>query len=239
MSQPRHYVAAVNILKLFNNPVDILKRYLLGSGVYPFTVSIKTPIGLVNLTLYSYHDLLTLNEIFCREDYFCKNDIRTVVDFGSNIGISALYFLTRNRETFVYLFEPLAVNCQRMRQNLEYFQDRFNLSPVAVWLADGDVEFGYEETGRYGGVKVMSDYKIMVPAMDVNNILSNIIEKHTNIDILKIDIEGGERDILAAIAKENLSKINTIYIEQTFCDNLIDATHNYSQCYHISQFVRK
>ena len=180
--QPRHYAAALNILKLFNNPFDILRRYLFGSGKYPFIVSIKTPIGIVNLTLYSYHDILTLNEIFCREDYSCKNNIRIVVDFGSNIGISALYFLTRNKDVFTYLYEPLAFNCMRLSNNLKQFHNRFALFPIAVWLSNGYVEFGYEETGRYGGISISSNYKLMVPSVNVNDILYGIIEKCSIID---------------------------------------------------------
>jgi len=44
-------------------------------------------------------------EIFCRLDYLAKTDIKVVVDIGSNIGISALYFLSRNKQAKCYLFE--------------------------------------------------------------------------------------------------------------------------------------
>jgi len=50
--------------------------------------------------------MLTVNEIFCREDYYCNGSVNVVVDLGSNIGLSALYFLSRNDKAKVYLFEP-------------------------------------------------------------------------------------------------------------------------------------
>lgn len=40
--------------------------------------------------------MMTFNEIFLRMDYFLPEDARTVLDLGSNKGISALYFLTRH-----------------------------------------------------------------------------------------------------------------------------------------------
>ncbi len=43
-------------------------------------------------------------------------DISVVVDFGSNIGISALYFLTRNQDIKVYLFEPVPQNILRLKK---------------------------------------------------------------------------------------------------------------------------
>ena len=45
------------------------------------------------------------------------------VDFGSNIGISALYFLTRNPSVQVYLFEPVPSNIERLRENLKGYEN--------------------------------------------------------------------------------------------------------------------
>ena len=70
------------------------------------SVSVNTPVGMYDMTLYSCHDILTVNEIFCRNDYPASQDLRVVVDIGSNIGISAAYFLTRNNQVRCYLFEP-------------------------------------------------------------------------------------------------------------------------------------
>ncbi len=43
---------------------------------------------------------------------------RVVVDIGSNIGISALYFLTRNPACRCWLYEPVPRNVERLRANL-------------------------------------------------------------------------------------------------------------------------
>ncbi len=40
--------------------------------------------------------MITLVECFGKLDYLADEDISCVVDFGSNIGVSAGYFLTRN-----------------------------------------------------------------------------------------------------------------------------------------------
>src|SRR5262245_45844762 len=90
-----HYVALFNMARHYPRFFDNLYRYLTGNGSYPYRVEVRTPTGVVRPTLYSHHDLLTLNEIFCRNDYPASPEIRTVVDVGSNIGINALYFLSR------------------------------------------------------------------------------------------------------------------------------------------------
>ena len=105
--QPQHYTALRNMLRVYRSPVDAFGRYLLGRGEYPADIVLGTPTGSLALTAYSHHDILTVNEIFCRLDYLAAAQDRVIVDFGSNIGISAAYFLASAPRSFLYLFEPL------------------------------------------------------------------------------------------------------------------------------------
>ena len=43
-------------------------------------------------------------------------------------------------------------NADAYAANTAAFADRLTVNPVAVGLADGPVTFGWEETGRYGGI---------------------------------------------------------------------------------------
>ena len=92
--------------------------------------------------------------LFCRWDYRIDPSDRVVVDFGSNIGISALYFhfLTHAPESFVYCFEPLPLNCERLKRTLKNYADRYYLSATAVAPYEGKANFSYEATGRYGSI---------------------------------------------------------------------------------------
>src|SRR5690349_18384418 len=101
----RHWIAAINMAAVYADPIDAARRYALAAGSYPHTFRLRTPSGPVEAVAYSFHDVLTINEIFCRGDYRIGADDRVVVDFGSNIGISALYFLTHAPECIVYCHE--------------------------------------------------------------------------------------------------------------------------------------
>jgi FkbM family methyltransferase len=190
-------------------------RYFTGRGAYPYDCAVRTPLGIVRPRLWSSHDLLTVNEIFCRRDYEAPADVGVVVDIGSNVGISALYFLTRNRTARCHLFEPVPQNVGRLRENLAGFDGRWTLQEAAVWDRDTVVEFGVEPTGRYGGINVAAPELIQVPCLDVNGVLEHVLAREAHIDILKVDTEGAEVDTIAAIRPELLDRIATIYFETT------------------------
>ena len=209
----QHYIALVNMYRHYPEWRDNFLRYLTGGGHYPYHIQVKTPAGMICPTLYSHHDLLTVNEIFCRLDYFASDDIKTIVDLGSNIGISALYFLTRNTASKCYLYEPDLRNVEKLRKNLVGFEDRYHLSVKAVSYEDGEVEFGIEATGRYGGIGLKTGKHIRVDCVHINGVMESILEKEERIDILKIDTEGVETETVNAIGVKHLSRIKKIYLE--------------------------
>jgi FkbM family methyltransferase len=237
--QARHWIAAANMLRVYSRPFDAMVRYLFRRGTYPTTVHLKTPLGPVGLTLYSHHDLLTVNEIFCRHDYPADANDRVVVDFGSNIGISAAWFLTRGPETFTYLFEPLPVNVTRLRRNLSPFDGRFAVAEIAVGVENASVEFGVEPSGRYGGVGVPTGRSVSVACRDANEVLRQIFATHGRIDVLKIDIETMERELVERLPTDVRRRIEKIYVEYWFLANPLATTHSYRQYGSVAQFRRR
>jgi FkbM family methyltransferase len=188
-------------------------RYFTGRGSYPYDCEVRTPSGMVRPRLWAHDDLLTVNEIFCRLDYAAGPDVRVVVDIGSNIGISALYFLTRNADSRCYLYEPVPRNVERLRRNLDLFRGRWTVEEAAVWDRDGVVEFGVEPTGRYGGIGIAMPNRIEVPCLSINDVLERVIEREGHVDVVKVDTEGAEVDTVAAIRPDLLDHIDTIYFE--------------------------
>ncbi len=235
----RHYHAALNMARLYERPAEMFRRYLTGRGDYPFTTRVKTPSGRLDLRLYTPHDVLTVNEIFCREDYRADADDKVVVDFGSNIGISAAYFLSRGQNVHAYLFEPLPSNVERLQTNLARFTDRYTLEQVAVGPEEGEVEFGWEETGRYGGVGAATGKSISVMCRNSTKVLEEVISAHGQIDVLKVDIETLEEAVIGDIPPSLARHIRKIYVEYDFGENPLAGTHTYAQYGQIAQFFRQ
>lgn len=208
-----HYVALWGMLKTYPDLFDSFSRYAFSTGHYPAQIRIATPLGTIVPTVYSWHDMLTVNEIFCRRDYAAPIGTRVVVDFGSNIGISALYFLTRNLECKVYLWEPLQRNLERLQRNCREYQGRYELTSCAVGLKNGMANFGYESTGRYGGIDLTLEDSIQVECRDGREVIDGILAKHDCIDILKIDVEGLESELIRHLTAKQLRHIKRIYAE--------------------------
>jgi len=209
----RNYQALARTARVYPRPFEGARRYFLQQGSYPCSWPIRTPAGTVTPTLHSPHDMLTVNEIFCRRDYPADRDTRVVVDLGSNIGLSALWFLTRDPAVRCYLYEPVPRNVERLRANLSGFEDRFELEEVAVADRTGSVSFGVEPSGRYGGIGLELADSITVRCRDVNDILAEVIARESRIDILKVDTEGLEEATVASIRPELLEHVQAIYLE--------------------------
>jgi FkbM family methyltransferase len=208
-----NYAALFNIIKLCPTPLEVLYRYLTSKGSYPYVLEVRTPIGILPLNLFHAHDLRTVNEVFFRHDYAAPADIKCVIDLGSNIGISAAYFLTRNTKVKCYLFEPLPANVEKLKLNLSRFEGRFELSQSAVSNHAGRVTFHTEPTGRYGTLLQPLEGAIDVDCQHINQVLEQVLAKQDVIDILKIDIEGLEESVIAAIDPQYLNKIKLLVYE--------------------------
>jgi FkbM family methyltransferase len=214
-TEPENYRALLRMRGTVLHPLDFAGRYFFGRGEYPVSCPVRTPAGVIAPKVYSHHDVFTINEIFCRLDYRLDAGARTVVDIGSNIGISALYFLTRSPGVRCHLFEPDPRNVERLLENLKGYQERFELTESAVSDCSGRVSFGREPSGRYGGVGIRHPDEIEVDCLAINDVLRGVLEREDRVDMLKIDTEGLENRTVQAIEPELLEKIATICFETT------------------------
>jgi FkbM family methyltransferase len=222
------------LLRTAKAPLMVICRYYLKRGSYPYKIGLRTPIGAIDLELYSREDLVTIYEVFFRKDYRVPSDARLVVDFGSNIGISAAYFLTRNTRLKVHAYEPVPANISRAKRNLAPFADRVELVECAVGTKDGCVSFGVESSGRYGGIALPGEVDVKrraleayieVPCRRGEDELRRILQDNPRIDALKIDVEGMEIPLLRSLSIAVLERISCIMAE---CDGYVGTLPNFT-----------
>jgi FkbM family methyltransferase len=208
-----NYAALARMLRACESPIDFARRYFTGGGSYPADMRLRTPMGVVAPTAYSTADVWTINEVFCRLDYRLPPRARVVVDIGSNIGISGLFFLTRSPAVRCYLFEPDPRNAERLEGNLRGYEDRYALGREAVAERTGTVSFGREPTGRYGGIDLALPEEIEVSCRHVNDVLADVLAREERIDMLKIDTEGMEDATVEAIDHDLFARVRVLCYE--------------------------
>ena len=211
--EPQHYRALAGMVRRYPAFPVVAKRYFVGGGSYPYPCRIRTPTGTIAPLAYSHHDIFTVHEIFGREDYRAGDELKVAVDIGSNIGISALYLLTRNRRSRCYLYEPVPRNVERLQSNLSGYESRYQLEQVAVAQEGGVVDFTVEPTGRYGGIGIDGREQIQVRCRAIAEVLDEVLAQEPTIDLLKVDTEGAELETIRALSPDHLARIRTICFE--------------------------
>ncbi|HEU4474152.1 MAG TPA: FkbM family methyltransferase [Gemmatimonadales bacterium] len=233
-----NYRAVPRFFRVHDHPFRVLMEDAFSSGRYPRTMSIKTPIGRVAVELYSAADLSTLNLVFCRQDYLLPENTRVVVDIGSNIGLSSLYWLTRNKETQVYSHEPSPVSYERLVKNLKPFEGRVAARPDAVSNFRGTATLGIEPSGVNSSLELKSSNAVHCQVIHINEVLGPVLERHDRIDVLKIDSEGHEFRTLEAIKPEYWGRIRCVNIGCHGARDYIPKEFRYSRVASAERFYR-
>ena len=135
-------------------------------------------------------------EIFLYRYYQCPRElpraaIRRVLDLGANVGFSCLYWLTQFPAAEVIAFEPHPGHFTQCRANLSVndMLPRVELHQAAAGTAARRITLSDE--GTSSSVMADADGGIAVEMVDVFALL-----KDRPVDLIKLDIEGGEYAIL-------------------------------------------
>jgi FkbM family methyltransferase len=131
-------------------------------------------------------------------------DARTVVDLGSHVGLSALYFAVRFPEARILAVEPNPALQQRLRNNTEQ-AERIEVVPVGVAGTSGTKRLKVAGVGDSWSAALHDQEGEEIVALTLADLLEQ--EGVYEIDVLKIDIEGSEFEVLKGA---DLERIGTI-----------------------------
>ena len=171
----------------------------------------KLPVGIINYQR-PYELLHTYRELFGKEIYLFKTEKSTpvILDCGSNIGLSVLYFKTIYPNAKVWAFEPDRTNFELLKQNIASNNlQNVIAEPAAVWITDGQISFSGNgsEASRIDESNSNASNKA-VPCIR----LKNLLLQFEQIDFLKMDIEGGEYKVITDCAAE-MHRVDHFFLE--------------------------
>lgn len=234
-----NYIALARMFIVHRNPMETFMGEILSLGRYPQATSLRTPIGPITARLHNPADLSTLNLIFCRQDYYMPKDAKRVVDIGSNIGLSALFWLSRRPGVRVHCYEPSPVTFARMEENLRPFADSVVLHPDAVSDFAGTANLGIEDSGVYSSLNLAAEKTVECRVRHINEVLETALEGGPgDIDVLKVDNEGHEIRTLKAIAPEFWPRIRCVNVESTEAASIIPQGFHHGRVSSADRFWR-
>lgn len=212
---------AVSDWKSRANLLVILKGVLSGHRTVqdPVRVTLSRENIKGSIFINSITDVAVLWEVFVNKEYelYLENsdveNIRVIVDLGSNIGASVLYFLLRYPQAHIYAVEADPVVFKRLRQNVGA-NKRVTLVNAAVGSNNGEAIFYQNDSHLSGSVlqRKNTSTSISIPMVTLDSLLSKY--SISLVDILKFDIEGSEHETIKSF--KNLQKVSIITGEAHF-----------------------
>ncbi|HEU4778887.1 MAG TPA: FkbM family methyltransferase [Steroidobacteraceae bacterium] len=220
-----NWTALYRALWVFANPVQFAWSVLRRSA--PASVRLRTPTGTVTLNLRNFESLKTAFSVFCREDYRTETDRSFVfLDVGANVGISAVYFLTRNGRNTVRCYEPDSANLEFLTANLDAFGARATVHAMAVGTTTGTVTLYCSEDGKYTST-LASHHAVVVqrvPCVAFGDVLAALRRCDWPV-IVKLDVEGIERELIGYTDFAAHPHVTRLFCESTDCSSLIARRH--------------
>lgn len=214
----------LGLLVLCENALPaIVDRWKKSKARRSYTLKLRNGLN-IDIELGTF-DAQTIAEIFWErvytpsflEDYF--RDPTIICDIGANIGIFSLFAAKRFDKAKIYSYEPDPVIFKALTENIRKNNLEGRIAPynVAVGPETGSVLFLPSHTHNKGAGKIVNDasmHSYHGAMMEVGCVsLEDIIKAHSSIDLLKIDIEGGEYELLLKTSPDVLSRVKYIAME--------------------------
>src|SRR5262245_138642 len=150
-------------------------------------------------------DMQSIREVWIDECYRLPFDLvpEHMVDLGANIGLTSLWFAHRYGCKSVIAVEPSPANAHLVRLNLESNNVNAQVVEAAVGVRDGTAFFQDGVDSNLG--HLASDGGREVPVVSMETLLGRL-PSGAQVDVVKMDIEGGEGPLL----QENLAWLGRV-----------------------------
>jgi FkbM family methyltransferase len=160
------------------------------------------------------YDYYTFLEVVLQEAYNVAIDFTpsSIIDGGGNIGLTAAYFASRYPDAKILTIEPDKENFELLKQNTGAYKNIEQLNG-GIWdhaahllvkdLGIGNNGFMVEETseGTAGAIQSWGIYDLMQKM------------NWPTCDIVKLDVEGSEKEIFSANYQQWLPKTKLLIVE--------------------------
>lgn len=165
-------------------------------------------------------DVAVFHSVFLSGHYQSLSDVEkvaSIVDCGANVGYSAIYLMRRFPDARLVAIEPAPDSAGLCRSNLSGFGTRASVVEAAVWPRSPKgvvLDRGLGGSAQPWAVRVRevdTNESSDVAAVTIPDLMKGF--GLTSIDILKIDIEGSERQLFQDGATDWLGHVRNLVVE--------------------------
>ncbi|WP_129670922.1 FkbM family methyltransferase [Candidatus Chloroploca sp. Khr17] len=244
--------------------ISLLRQYMRWfgrrEGLRVFVASLLNPRGEVTVHPRQLRAPLTLRlgtsdfriygQVIAREEYTLplSRPPGVIIDAGANIGLTTIYYANRYPAARILALEPEASNFSQLRKNVAAYPQIIPLqaalwdTPIILALANPAKRSGiygvfcvqpHEADGRFPVVGQVNSVTVPQLLTDYNLDV---------VDLLKVDIEGAEREVFASPAAW-IERVGVIIIElhdrlvRGCALNFYTATHGFECEWHSGEHV--
>lgn len=164
-------------------------------------------------------DFSTYQQVFVNNEYdfLVETYPRVIVDAGANIGLASIYFANRYPQAKIIAIEPERSNFELLEENVAPYP---HVTPIqaALWNKNEEINLIDPGLGKWGFMTEMKHPPEHLPGNTCHTVMAMTLDKLMNdhgltkIDILKVDIEGAEREVFSDTSSW-IEKIESVIIE--------------------------
>lgn len=204
-------ITNINLINSIKHKINVTKKQVL----------LKTTLPILK---YPFHmrvpssDFPTFQQIFINQEYDFSviREPKLIFDAGANIGLAAIYFANKYPNSQIIAIEPDKDNFALLQMNVASYA---NIIPLyaALWYKNDIIDLIDPGLGKWGYMTLelsnsdkKQQIKNQVQGLTVNTIMQKYSVEH--IDIMKIDIEGAEKEVFSN-SYLWLDKVDAIIIE--------------------------
>jgi FkbM family methyltransferase len=159
-------------------------------------------------------DVLVFWQIFINKDYDfpIKINPKIIIDGGAYTGLSTVFFANKFPEAKIIALEPEWSNYQLLEKNTSDYRV-IELCNKAIWNNNSNLKIKdiRQAKSAFMVEEGSLDEQGSFSAVTIGEILNN--SGFDEIDILKLDIEGAEKEVFSHNYEEWLNKVNILIIE--------------------------
>jgi len=167
-------------------------------------------------------DFATFEEVILKEDYNLTINFNpsTIIDGGANIGLTSVFFANKYPQADIVAVEPEEGNFEMLKKNTKNY-GRISLIRSGIWSHSAILSVIDEGKGNNS----FTVAEILSPKVDSINAISiyDIMQERSwdTIDILKLDIEGAEKNVFEKNFEQWLPRVKILIIE--FHDRVVEG----------------